>query len=258
MIALRAAAAVGSSGAVTSLNLTWPSVAANDVAVLAVAIGGLSTITEPAAPWAAQDTRDQTGLRGRLWTRVCTGSESGTFTLAWADAYTAALGWVFYRGVDPVTPVTASSNQHNVTGDNTSATSRATSGLTAVNINTKELHVVADTNTTGVESWTLVGSVTERFDVSATASPYIGLALGDKEASARETLFGSTHTSARTGTAWIGWHLVLNAAQATAGDTVSDADPDGLLSAFAAAVPTSAASFGPAPVTTGQIWPRGA
>ncbi len=256
MIALRTAAAVGSSAAVTSLDLTWPSVAANDVAVLAVAIGGLSAITEPGAPWTAQDAQDATGLRGKLWTRVCTGSESGTFTLSWADAYTAALGWAFYRGVDPTTPVNASANQHNVTFNNSSSTSRSTSSLTAVNFNAKELHVVADTNTAGTQSWALIASTTERFDVSGTASPYISLALGDKELAARETPFGATHTSTRSGTAFIGWHLILNQAMPTAGTTTSTINADTL--DILAAVPTSAASLGPSPVTSGQIWPRGA
>ena len=62
-------------------------------------------------------------------------------------------------------------------------------------------------------------------------------------------------TSTRTGTAHIGWHLMLNMAPVTAysGATAAD-NPQG---SFASALPGTVTAFGPSRPTTGQIFPRG-
>ncbi len=243
----------GPAGTGTSLSLTWPTVQAGDVVVLALGLGGISTITDPSGGWTAIDNLDQsTTLRTKAWSKVCSGSETGTQSVTWADALTSAGGWAFYRGISTTTPV----GNHNVTGSTASSTSRATTSLASMNNTVREINIVIDTNTTGVESWTAPGGFTERVDISGTLSPYIGLTIQDKDTLAGLPMGSSTSTSARTGTAFVAYHFALNQATPT---TFTAANVTGTFANQAPAPPIAqtGAAFIPRP-STGQIWPRGA
>ncbi len=249
---------VGSTGSVTSLDLTWPTgLAAGDWGLLVLVTGGLSTITNPGG-WTTHDTDDEsTTLRSRVWTRICDGTETGTLTVSWTESLNAALGWIFYRGANTGGTVV---NQANVVSATSSSATRTTTSLNAVNATIKDIQIIVDTQSVGLQSWSTSG-ITERVDVSSTTTPHISMLISDRDCNPGTTPTGNTATGTRTGTAYIGWHLVLNQAPATVYTSPNAATLDSPNRSFAAATPssvTAATPFEPAGPSTGQIWPRGA
>jgi hypothetical protein len=250
------AAATGAATAANAISLTWPVVAAGDVAVLVGAIGGLSTLTDPTG-FSAIDTLDEsTVLRAKAWRKVCAGSETGTLSLAWTGtAQNGAAALVVYRGIDPTTPV----HVHGVNGAVAAGTARAASAVANQIQPALEIAAYCDVNTTSAQSWTPPTGMNERADVSSAATPFVSVTVDDilvTGVTSTMALPARTGTSANSGAEFVAFHIGLLQLVSS----VTDQSPDGTYLTEhvpGPAMTSIAANSFRVPVTSGQIWPRG-
>jgi hypothetical protein len=220
MLSYVSASSGQSSTAVNSFTVPWPAgLAANDIVLLAVNIGGLSTLTDPAGFTAITNLDESTTLRSKAWWYRATGSESGSITVAWTGtAQLGAAAAVAYRGcLATATPIHSASN---VTGAVAAGTSRVNTAWTGTFTGPVwEFMFWADVNTTGTSSWNPAGmgnAFAERADVATTATPFLSVSAVDGPGSNANPGATRTNVSAVSGTAWVGYHIGLLPAPASA------------------------------------------
>jgi hypothetical protein len=251
-----AATSAQANTAANSVAVPWASTTANDICLLALVLGGLSTITDPSG-WTAVDTLDEsTTLRTKLWWYRCTGSESGSLTVGWTGtAQLATVGMVAYRGIySGGSPIEA----HSVTGSPSTSTSHTNLATPTITNTCLQVCVFCDVQTTAAQSWTPPATFVERLDTSTTATPFLGLEFTDAAALSGSTtsagLAARTATSAQSSayTAFdLGLRINVTALTdpASGGSYVSPFSPVTVITELFQGTQTS--------LTTGQIWPRG-
>lgn len=104
--------ATGTAGGnLTTLTLAWSALtatpAAGDLAYLVWTCGSAQTVTNDPSGWTLEGTRNSTNgsMRTRVYSRVCTGSESGSISVTASATNRQTLSVRVVRGVDTSTPV---------------------------------------------------------------------------------------------------------------------------------------------------------
>lgn len=200
--------ATSGASAVSSLALTYPTLAANDVLIAQVHIASSSaTITTPAG-WTLIRSDTGNNRRSSLYWKLANGSESGTVAFALSASVNAVGGMVSVRGVDTTTPVDASAGQTN---------GSASTSCTAPTVTASAAGGMLLTISSGVGNLTFTpaSGQTEQWDVTTTAG-----SSNCASELATETLSASGATGTRASTmsgsvTSLGQSVVLKAAGAT-------------------------------------------
>lgn len=200
--------ATSGASAVSSLALTYPTLAANDVVVAQVHIASsTATITTPSG-WTLIRSDTGNNRRSSLYVKVATGSESGTVAFALSSSVNAVGGMAAFRGVDTTTPIDTSAGQTN---------GSASTSCTAPTVTATASGGMLLTFSSGVGNvtFTPASGQTEQWDVTTTAG-----SSNCASELATETLSASGATGTRASTmsgsvTSLGQSVVLKAAGAT-------------------------------------------
>lgn len=180
----------GDNGTGSTLSLTLPSgVQANDQILLAVTLPGNQTIkSTPSGYTQVGSYNSGTGASNTqlvLYRRTAqTGDSSATVTFSKTFAKAATL--IVYRGVNPVTPIDASSNGTTASGTSVIAPSVTTTKAT------DELVLALGANSSAAGTWTAPSQMTTQR--SQAGGPTIATAVAD------QALTSAGSTSSRTAT----------------------------------------------------------
>lgn len=158
-------------GNVTTLTgVTWPAVQANDFAVLAWTASTSVTFTTPSG-WTLVNQVDDDTCRTNLFTKVCTGSESGDVSLVVSGTTRQSAVLAVYRGYTGI-DVHASATEAGT------ATSHDCPAVTTTVSNAPVIVVVAERLSTGTTTATPPSSYSVRneFGTSGAGGTYTGLA----------------------------------------------------------------------------------
>lgn len=147
----------GNSTSIT--DLTWPSVAAGDVALLWWVMTNTTTATNPSGFTLEQQLDGDSGsMRVRFQSKICTGAESGALTLTGDTTNRMSACLAVYRGCHPTSPVNAFTSNDEGSSVSTHACAAVTPTVPSAVIVT----AVSERATTGTTNWTT--SYTERTD----------------------------------------------------------------------------------------------
>lgn len=237
--------------AAASIAVPWPAgVVTGDWALLTLALGGLSTITDPSG-FTAIDNQDQGSLRAKFWWHRCTGSETGSLTVTWAAAQQAAAAIAVYRFIDTTTPVYG----HSITGNSSTGTSRATTALGSTARTAADIHIFTDYQTSAAQTWPTppAGYVTRAMQ-STQATPFVSVLVADLDpaAPASQSYAARTAVSGQSSLSYVAQHVaaLLTPASAAVGGDYPSTVP------WTRGIPLSFAFAGSVAPLTGQIWPR--
>jgi hypothetical protein len=170
-------AAVG-GGNVSTFDLTWPAIAAGDVALVFWVMQNTWTPTTPSG-FAVTATNDSSNgaLRTYIFQKICDGSETGSLTLASTGVNRNAGGMSIYRGCDQTTPV----NQVAWLAETVAGTTHANPAVTPTGDNCCIVTAVFERSTSGTTGWDAPAGFVETVDTltAATGSGGTILAVAD-------------------------------------------------------------------------------
>jgi large repetitive protein len=150
-------------------------VARGDGLVLFMTWNKLSAVTSPPAGWTELDTRAGTGITGRVWTKVASGSDANALvSLTTATSAKSVLSVVAYRSTGGIAQVTASA----VGGSNSPATSHTAPAIDVGEPNSWLVNGWGE-KSGNPQAWTLPGSVTSRTAAASTGSGKVSMVVGD-------------------------------------------------------------------------------
>jgi RHS repeat-associated protein len=211
-ITLHATSSATNGAGSTSLSLTKPVGAAlGDVLVADVVVAGGTDTTFDQVPagWAlvAGTNTNGTAVRSAVYTHVLTAGETGPWTWQWPTTPREAAGAVVaYGGVDPITPVDASTVQNNASG-----TSHVTPAAPALTHGDKRVAVVG---LAAGATFTPPSGMNERADVASTGSARVSASIDDSNIVWLGTSNAKTVTSSVAG-ASVGYTIDLRPAPAS-------------------------------------------
>jgi len=150
---------------VTTIDLTWPTVAAGDYALVSWSFTSSLTPTDPSGFALASTSPSSTATGNnshgsRVISKVCTGSESGTFTLTTSGSNRQSAVLLVYRGVDPTTPIDDIDNFV----QSSSTTSHACTGIVTTVPDAVVVTTAAERVNNASANWTQPSGYTERID----------------------------------------------------------------------------------------------
>ncbi|MET0525286.1 MAG: PKD domain-containing protein, partial [Nocardioides sp.] len=149
---------------------------AGDVLLLTLTTNSTdSTIGTAPAGWAEIESRDGTGIRGRLWTKVATASDSNANVTVTTSAFAkSAISVAAYRSTGATPTISASE----VGGSNTSGTSHPSPHADVAGAGSWLVNVWSEKSSVDT-TWTLPGEVTQRTTSATTGSGKISAVVGD-------------------------------------------------------------------------------
>jgi Bacterial Ig domain len=159
-------ASSATNGTGLTLDVQAPAgIVSGDVLVAVIDVRGTPAITAPAGWTLVRLDEIATTMRQGLYVRVATGSEPSSYTWGFSKSQTAVAGILGYSGVDPTSPVDASSGLANAT---------AVTTITAPSITTSANgdEIIGFFGITGTRTMTPPGGTTERFDIAASGVTY--------------------------------------------------------------------------------------
>lgn len=150
----------------TSFNLTWPSVAAGDLAILFWLMQNTGTPVNPTGFTLDQTVDGDTGAsRMRFQHKVCDGTETGNLTLDAVVSNRHCAVLAVYHGTHATSPIDTWQLRDESVSGTTHASPQVTTGFPDCVIVT----AVGERATTGTSNWTAPSGYNERAD-STTAS----------------------------------------------------------------------------------------
>lgn len=205
-------------------NATYPTLAANDTLLCWFVQDTQQAVSTPSG-WTLEGSQVQTGPDGQsgyLFSKVATGSESGTFTISTSVGQRCIAIVASWSGRDTSTPVRFATGTQNTSG-NSSAISVGLSGGTAVAGDDLAWFAQLDQATTAGATWgfTAPSGYTERQDDSNGDWITSTLATQDNvSAGATGTVTGTATqlTGAADTAGWSGFVVAIKAAASTAGN----------------------------------------
>lgn len=187
--------AASTAGNRTSHTVQVPAtVQAGDVLLLTLTTNSTtSTINDAVAGWTLLESRDGSGIRSRLWSKVATGADTGANVTVTTSALAKSVASIAaYRSTGAAPSVSASE----VGGSDTSGSSHTTPAVDVANPGSWLVSLWAEKSSTDPITWTLPGSVTQRSQGASTGSGKISAVLGDSaDAVATGTAAGRTATT---------------------------------------------------------------
>lgn len=154
------------------------SVEAGDVLLLTFSTNGTSTtITDTLPGWTLLESRDGSGIRGRLWTKTATSSDAGAnVTVTTSGAAKSVLTVGAYRTTGAAAEVSASE----VGGTDTSTTTHTAPSVQVSDPGSWLITSWTEKSSTD-PTWTLPGTVTERGRAAASGSGKVSVVWGDSD-----------------------------------------------------------------------------
>lgn len=169
-------AAASSAGNRTSHTVRIPaSVQSGDALVLYLTWNSTKAVTTAPAGWTQIETRTGTGISGRVWTKVATGSDAdANVTVVTNGSSKSVLSVSAYRSTGGLAKVTASE----IGGSNTAASSHTTPAVAVTDANSWLVSTWAEKS--GVnQTWTLPAGTSQRTTGTTTGSGKVSMVVGD-------------------------------------------------------------------------------
>lgn len=169
-------------------------VAAGDVLVLTLTTNSTTSTLDDSLPgWTLLQSRDGSGIRSRLWSRIAAGTDAGTSVTATTSALAKSVMTVAaYRSTGTTPSVTASA----VGGSDASGSNHQTPAVPVAGPGSWLVSIWAEKSSTEPITWTLPGAVTQRTQGAATGTGKISAVLGDSAGAVPEgTAAGQTATT---------------------------------------------------------------
>ncbi|MGI5169877.1 hypothetical protein ACQEU3_46730 [Spirillospora sp. CA-253888] len=158
-------AAAGGANA-TSIDLTWPTVQADDVAVLFWLMNNSTTASNPAGFTLHESLDGDSGsMRMRFQSAILTGSETGTLTLTGDTSNRMSAVMAVYRGAHPTSPIDTWATRDEGVAGITHACPQVVTGFADCVIVT----AAGERATSGTTGWTAPTGYTERADSDSAA-----------------------------------------------------------------------------------------
>lgn len=168
----------------TSFNINWPTVQANDVALLLWVFASSQTGTPPAGLTQVSSLANSNGSnRSILYSKVMVGDEDGT-SMTWSTTGAGnrqCLGISIYRGVNHLDPINGFSSFI----ENVSRSSHPFPAYTPDETDCGIVAMITERQSSGTNAWTHSSGYNERVDISSVATGGTALGIADDLITAR-------------------------------------------------------------------------